>query len=71
MVGWVWKTEVTRVWLIEHESSNLLAKKCIVVSGNERKRFQQALTRKTVKGTFVYHNELFVFINNGWVVIGS
>ncbi|XP_056019303.1 uncharacterized protein LOC125678301 isoform X2 [Ostrea edulis] len=51
MVGWVWKTEVTRVWLIEHESSNLLVKKCIVVSGNERKRFQQALTRKTVKET--------------------
>ncbi|XP_048772636.1 uncharacterized protein LOC125678311 [Ostrea edulis] len=49
--GWVWKTEVTRVWLIEHGSSNLLLKKCRVVSGDQRKRFQHDLTEKIEKET--------------------
>ncbi|XP_048772711.2 ceramide kinase-like [Ostrea edulis] len=51
MTGWVWKTEVTRVWLIEHGSSNLLLKKCRVVSGDQRRRFQHDLTEKIVMET--------------------
>ncbi|XP_061198222.1 sphingosine kinase 1-like [Saccostrea echinata] len=51
VTGWFNKTEVTRVWLIEHGPSNLLLKKCKVVSGEQRKRFQQDLTEKTANET--------------------
>ncbi|XP_056000678.1 uncharacterized protein LOC125670092 [Ostrea edulis] len=46
VTGWFWKTEITRVWLIEHGPSNLLLKKCRNVSGDQRKRFQHDLTNK-------------------------
>ncbi|XP_056019347.1 uncharacterized protein LOC125678327 [Ostrea edulis] len=51
IMGWFWRTEVTRVWLIEHGSSNTLLKQSRVVSGDQRKRFQHDLTEKIGKET--------------------
>lgn len=48
--GWFQKTEITRVWLIEHGSSNVLLKKCKVISGDQRKRFHYDLTEMLTKG---------------------
>lgn len=50
VTGWFWRTEVTRVWLIEHGPSNSLLKRSIIVSGDLRKRFQHDLTEKTTTG---------------------
>jgi hypothetical protein len=52
--GWFWRTEVTRVWLIERGSSNLLLKKCKVVTGDQRICFQHDLTEKIDKGAVAY-----------------
>ncbi|XP_056017092.1 uncharacterized protein LOC125673096 [Ostrea edulis] len=49
--GWFQKTEITRVWLIEHGSSNVLLKKCKVISGDQRKHFQYDLTEMLTKET--------------------
>ncbi|XP_048776575.1 uncharacterized protein LOC125680836 [Ostrea edulis] len=46
VIGWFWRTEITRLWLIEHGSSNQLLKKCKVISGEQRKPFQHDLTEK-------------------------
>ncbi|XP_048772587.2 ceramide kinase-like [Ostrea edulis] len=51
VTGWFWKTEITRVWVIEHGSSNLLLKKCRDVSGDKRKRFQHDLSDKIANET--------------------
>ncbi|XP_048772601.2 uncharacterized protein LOC125678295 [Ostrea edulis] len=51
ITGWFWRTEVTRVWLIEHGSSNALVKQSRVVSGDQRKRFQYDLSEKIAKET--------------------
>ncbi|XP_056000651.1 uncharacterized protein LOC130048232 [Ostrea edulis] len=51
IMGWFWRTEVTRVWLIEHGSSNALLKQSKVVSGDERKGFQHDLSEKIAKET--------------------
>ncbi|XP_056020070.1 uncharacterized protein LOC125672299 isoform X2 [Ostrea edulis] len=51
VTGWFWRTEVTRVWLIEHGPSNSLLKRSIIVSGDLRKRFQHDLTEKTTTET--------------------
>ncbi|XP_061197395.1 uncharacterized protein LOC133205572 [Saccostrea echinata] len=51
VMGWFYKTEVTRLWVIEHGHSNLLLKKCKIVSGDQRKRFQHDLTEKITNKT--------------------
>ncbi|XP_048772657.1 uncharacterized protein LOC125678315 isoform X2 [Ostrea edulis] len=51
ITGWFWRTEVTRVWLIEHGSSNALLKKHRIVSGDQRKSFQHDISEKIVQKT--------------------
>ncbi|XP_062591765.1 uncharacterized protein LOC134253266 isoform X2 [Saccostrea cucullata] len=51
VTGWFSKTDVTRIWFIEHGPSNYFLKKCKTVCGDQRKRFQQDLTEKTIKYT--------------------
>ncbi|XP_062591768.1 uncharacterized protein LOC134253267 [Saccostrea cucullata] len=51
LIGWFYKTEVTQVWLIEHAPSNLLLKKCKIISGDQRKQFQHDLTEKITCST--------------------
>lgn len=45
--GWVFKTEVTRLWVIEPGPSNTLLKLSKTISGDQRKRFQQEVAEKT------------------------
>ncbi|XP_062591764.1 uncharacterized protein LOC134253266 isoform X1 [Saccostrea cucullata] len=49
--GWFTKTEFTRVWLIENGASNTLLKKCKIITGDQRKDFQQDLTKRIANGT--------------------
>lgn len=45
--GWYFKTEVTRLWVIESGPANTLLKKCKNITGDQRKKFQLELAEKS------------------------
>lgn len=45
--GWYFKTEVTRLWVIEPGPANTLLKKCRNITGDQRKKFQLELAEKS------------------------
>lgn len=49
--GWFFKTEVTRLWVIEPGPANTLLKKCKNITGDQRKKFQLELAEKVARET--------------------
>eukprot|EP00105_Crassostrea_gigas_P017941 XP_011435901.2 PREDICTED: sphingosine kinase 2-like [Crassostrea gigas] len=45
--GWFFKSEVTRLWVIEAGPANTLLKKCKNITGDQRKQFQLELAEKS------------------------
>lgn len=52
--GWFFKSEVTRLWVIEAGPANTLLKKCKNITGDQRKQFQLELAEKS-KGKTKYN----------------
>lgn len=63
--GWYFKTEVTRLWVIEPGPANTLLKKCRNITGDQRKKFQQELAEKSKgKASLIvtYHQSAYTVI---------
>lgn len=52
--GWFFKSDVTRLWVIEAGPANTLLKKCKNITGDQRKQFQLELAEKS-KGKTKYN----------------